>query len=381
MKSRSALSVVVLVAIAASWVWAAEVDWSRTVNLEAKAMPLSQVLSLLLKDSDISYSINPPMAGGIPVTAVLKNVTLQMAVAEVSRAAGMDYRVEGSVLRFLSKDALEDEPPADSSVTPGLPPRFPPGAKIEAAVVDLRYARPGDIAPLLHKPGELQVTVTGNKLLLRGTGEAVRQAQDLVAALDDENLLPRPISVKVAVSETRGKTQAAAVLTQLNITMIEGQQAVMDVGSAGSPPPGDPGATRPAIRPAAAAAPPISGFRIDLTPAIDPEGNICLTGTAEFRWGALPAQVPVNELPLNKCLRPGKTEVIGEISRVIGEAASTLQITATATVGEGRVRLPPGPRHPRPRMQPPGPPAPKGGAPGQPGAPPRPPAPKPPAQS
>ena len=83
-----------------------------------KDVPLPDAIGMLLKDTAISYTVDPAVAQ-LRVTAVLRSVTLDQAFEQILKAAGAIYRVENGVYRI---DAANSPVTAGEAAVPvGLP--------------------------------------------------------------------------------------------------------------------------------------------------------------------------------------------------------------------------------------------------------------------
>ena len=169
----------------------------KLVNLEVRDTPLADALETLLGDAGINYTIDPSV-NDLKVTAVLRNVNLKTALKQVLKAAGAVQTFQNdtySVKRRPSRDVVEVQ-------SGPVPPYARPGTtktEIVALIVALKYLDPGEIAPMLVKPGRLEVqSVSGGKPVLRGSEEALQEAKTLIRALDDESALARPVRIKLA---------------------------------------------------------------------------------------------------------------------------------------------------------------------------------------
>ncbi len=65
--------------------------WNETVDVKFKDMPLEEALDILFKDTGTSYVMERGIEQ-LKVTAILKNVPRQSALAEVLKAAGATHR-------------------------------------------------------------------------------------------------------------------------------------------------------------------------------------------------------------------------------------------------------------------------------------------------
>lgn len=300
-------------------------NWSKTVNIEFKQTGLMDAISVLLSDTGISYMINPQL-NNLKVTAVLRDVTLDRALQEIAKAAGADYRTDGGIVSFTP--GRSGNVPGMLSQGPGAQhpqPGVPNDATTEVILIQLRYLEPGEVAPLVSGPGVQVQTVTGGKLILRGPAAQLQKAKELVAALDTETALPRMIQVKVTVKETGA---AEARVNVLSVGCVEGQNCHAEVNSG---------------VPVDANKLGVTSFSADLLPTINEDGKICVTGNVSFRWGVSDSgtghvdYVDAQRISTSRCLEPGKSEVIGGLTRTDSEGwESSLEISAVAVIVPGR---------------------------------------------
>ncbi len=316
--------------------------WNELVSLEVKDMPLADAIETLLKGSGINYAIDPSI-NDLKVTAVLKNVPRLSALTHTVGAAGAElHRQEPNVVSIRRGSA---DPPGMAGPLVGVPPGSVPALPdtSKTAVVQLKYLNPGEIAPLLVKPGWLEVqSVSGGKLVLRGSEEALQEAKTLIEALDDESALPRPVRIQISAEATitpKGKKPIEVTSTQ-TIVAAEGQNPEMTIiGNS---------------RVESLAMDFNAGHTLILsvTPWVGRDGRISLSGSLMYRYlfesklhiGLHALYDTPDTTTFAVSLEPGKPQVIASDGPrpSNGVAEAVLVITASATVEEGRLRVPPG---------------------------------------
>lgn len=328
----------------------------RPINIEFKDMSLPDAIDALFKDSGVSYTLDPAV-GQLKVTAVLKNVTVQQALSQVCRAAGAVYRVEGGVYAIGPRptggggsDATSPTP-AGLRSSPGAPQTLtaPPGNDLVTQIVGLKYVNAGDMAPIIkaNSPNLLEVSATsGNKIILWGPQNDVSAAMTLIAALDDENALPKPIRLKMtakitvgtakgpktyeASTESVGAEQRPSLLnlqTQIvyytKYSTVTGKGQVIEQSQ-----------------------PNYNHIRlVDATviPSLDPDGRIGLSGKGHFAFPL--SSTTGNELSKDFDVAASATQgepftvAAGSINLEIGKIDFT--VTITASPEEGRVYIAP----------------------------------------
>ncbi len=304
------------------------------VNINAKDVPLSEVLDMIFKDTGASYTLDPQVAD-LRVTMVLKDAPFDIALRTVVKAAGAVYRVSAGVYSIEPK-------PVSMPVLPGGPEPAPgQGIGMNApamASIDLKYLTPPDVAPILMRTPGIMVTGTGpNRITIAGTPEAVESAKQLIASIDTESALLRIINIKLVAKETGGPNPFTS---ELNIGAVEGQQAHAEVTTR----------VRMGARPDAVI--PVT-FAAQVTPVVKENGQICLSLWVDYRRGPDDNQSSTT----TRCLDPGKPAVVAGFEKSeVGDSKwwrraplTTIDITATATLSGERVPpMPPAGPQPQP---------------------------------
>lgn len=332
MRRRSTLSLLICAAILIGSCVACSTDTAadKRVSIDAKNLPLGEVIDMLFKGTGLSYTLDPQV-GHLMVTMVLKDVPFDVALTQVVKAAGAVYRVEGNVYTISTK------PMGGYPAGPGAPMNV---SAEHMTSVRLKYLTPGELMPIVSRNPQVIVTVTGpNTLMLAGKQDDVMRVVEMISSLDTESALLRVINIKLVATETGG---SEPLVNELNIGAVEGQQAHAQVSSK----------IRAAVNGRTAQHPdaviPV-WFAAQVTPIVKDDGQICLTVWVDYSRGPDAKQSTTT----TRCLEPGKPVVVAGFTRTgEGSGETKFELTATATLSGERV--PPIPLGPMPAQSLPG---------------------------
>lgn len=354
MRNRIALSLLACVVLLAGVAGAVVAQYTGpNVNIEAKDVPLSQVIDSLFKDTGLSYTLDPGITH-LRVTAVLKNVPFEVALKQVVQAAGAVYRVEGGTYTISPKSPMGGYPHSS--------PDMPADAVTEK--IPLNFVEPGDVIPAVaqgynslpgHPDSLLRVAATGpGFIVLKGTPEAIEQAKKVIRLLDTPDAFPRAVRVSVTakVTVTRdGKSQTYSATTES--AGIEGAPVPLNI-DAGRQPATRPPGSKAEISSGRPGAMPANALRLNLTlvPTIAPVpmdaryGNLPQLGIGLSGAGAVEGEVPfhfMKAFEVAASVASGAETTIASGSVDLGEGKVQFSVVATATAEEVRVKRPQGP--------------------------------------
>lgn len=320
--------------------------WQRVINMELKDMPLPDAIDALLKDTGISYSIEPN-AQQLKVTAVLKSIPLDSAFKGVMKAAGAVYRVENNVYRIALRPVFSttmENTYGDSVV----------GLSVNE-VVSLKYVNAGDIASLV-KTGHSQLSVSatdGNKLFLSGPAVEVDDARALIAKLDDESALSKTIRLKLAVKIITTTSKGRKTYEQSTESIgAEGMPAILHLQIltpyyTSHSTVATNGKVIKQTTPNFITTP----LQATVVPTLEADGRIGLTGKGIFEFAFLSPGMSI-PAQIQKSFYVAASEVAGKPTTIAAGTATLdtgkaeFTVTMTATPEQGRVRVPSQPETP-----------------------------------
>lgn len=346
------------------------------VTLQLKDTPLSDVLTMLFKVRRGNYVLGP-MPNAPTVTIILQEVPFEDALAAVMKAVGATYtRANGTYYFAMAPSAVDEATEAQlmtqladlygklTSLRKTYPESHPdvmmakgtladverklcqlwvrtasiqtsqieqkPAEKPISEVIQLRYLRPADIAPMVQTvSGVRTITTVGtNKLLVTGTKSAIEEVKTLIATLDDESAFPKPVRVKVEVRvdvTQSGQKPTSCSLSSDGVGAMGSSIPIMlDV----TPLPND---SRYLV----------GQFSAQITPSAAPDGTISLRGDGSFKcqMGRETISKPFSVLSI---VVAGKPVVIASGSYAIEDRTASFEVLAAVTVDA--VPSPPAPK-------------------------------------
>jgi len=335
MKARSTLSLLLCaIALVAPCVGQAA-DEPPRINLEAKDMPLSQVLDTLFKGTGLSYTVDP-MIGQLRVTAVLRNVGFEIALRNVTKAAGVVYRIDGETYAFSSR-------PDPGGYRPTVDPQSEAEGVVEK--IPLEFVEPPDVMPVLQMDRTVQVVGAGPSfVMIKGSEDAIEKAKKTIRMLDTPDAFPQAVRIKLAARITVQEQGKPAKTYEASSE---------SVGAAGAPMPLQiTAASGRQPRPQAEGRPPVppqeNAVEVMLMPVVDGQGKISLSGQGNIR-GELPIHYDKGFQVAVACAS-GQKAIIAAGSATLDAGKVDFEVAVTPTVEKERVRRPMG--RPEPGFQP-----------------------------
>lgn len=308
------------------------------VNLEFRQTPLADALDTLLKDIGVSYTIDPSV-NDLKVSAVLKNVSSETALREITKAAGAVYRIDGGVI-LISRVLQPLRPPA---------PPAPGGLGNEAMVIEVRNLSAGDIARVLPNFGASVMVVSGDKLVLSGSQEAIDKTWRVIEAIDVPQRAVRPVRVKVTMTVTLPGAKPYNASLSTESIGAEGRPAPLNLSSTIVLP----HVTRETPN---FIDKPIK-MTLTLTPIVCEDGSINLTGSGHIgvaitkattkpsaqQKGVVPSRQTIEKsFDVAVSAQPGKSVVLAAGSVDVDFGKASFEVSAVAVVEEGCLtKLPP----------------------------------------
>lgn len=162
------------------------------VTRDFKDMPLVAALQSILRDTGISYSIDPMLAqANLKVTAVLRNVPLESALDTIANAAGVAYEMNDGVLKIKPATPSYYR---QSAAVQGIAQTAQPQ---RTEVLNLQYADNSAVLPILSQvEGVSNVTGLGsNQIILQGSADALKEAKRTADILDTPGIYPRAVRI------------------------------------------------------------------------------------------------------------------------------------------------------------------------------------------
>jgi type II secretory pathway component GspD/PulD (secretin) len=148
----------------------------RKVDVQIKDTPLPQVIELLFKGTDVSWTVQPDI-NNVKVTAVLKNVSLDTALREVAKASGTTYSVVTNDNK-LNVTFQKSSPPANLQGTQSVSDQV----KTTTRAILPNYANAGDLLDIIRQSKGIVRVMTNNAgaLVMEGTEEGIEEAETLI---------------------------------------------------------------------------------------------------------------------------------------------------------------------------------------------------------
>jgi hypothetical protein len=350
-----------------------EAVFARIVDLELNQVRLYKALDELFKGADLTYFVDPEIRD-VRVTAVLKNVSVNDAFQQILGAAGAVAERENGKLFIMRRQPYssfaielqrriaemmaelarervgktEDDPDVKSlekaieelqkrladerTVIPQIlsipnwnyatPSTSGKGGKTQ--VFTINYINPAELVPLIYALGARQVTVvSGGKLVINASEEAMAQAAEIIRQVDTEEALPRPVTVKIhatyQVTDEAGKTESLESSTFG--TVAEGQP--IKLGTVAAPKNDD---VLPGLL-----------LDIQLLPEVGAGDQVTLVGTVAMPVPEKP-EIKISDTPVAVTVKSGASAVISEGSLDISGGKLEFEIRAEVTVGKERLK-------------------------------------------
>lgn len=313
--------------------------WQKQIAIEFRDVPLADAVEGMLKDTGISYTVDPGIQQ-LKVTAVLKNISLEQGFNQVIKAAGAVYRVENGVYSIGPRPTTFEN--TSGSAALAAPPGTPAGGT-ETIVVTVEYVDASDVAALLSGRGVTISATNRNKLILTGTVNDLEKVTAIINALDDETAFPRIVRLKMDVKTTvhtaKGQktydTSTESVGPDRGIILLN-LSAVMPYMTSYTTVTKTGQAVKQS-QPNFVSAPTIY---VNLMPTITADGSICLTGkgSISIAFGSpIPTQI-AKDFDVAASATPGQPVVVAAGSATTDQGKAEFKVTVTATMEKGRAR-------------------------------------------
>ncbi len=321
------------------------------LDMQFTDTPLHIALDAMFKGSGKNYTLDPALQQ-FKVTAVLKNVSLDTALTQLLRNLSAIYEVaeDGTYnIKSLPQQSFSVNAPT-SAATPAASPRVSanqPQGEVQTTVSELKYISAGDAAEVISKaPGVQQVSAAnGNRLIIQATPEGLNNAAQIIAGIDSNRTLPKPIrlklTAKVTVTES-GKPKTYEASTES--VGAEFRKSLLDLSAVSVYHTNyDKVVDKQVVKQS------IPNFQNDallsatVIPKIVSDGRISIHGTGHISLPMTPppGNVLSKDFDIAASVEPGKPYNVasGSVRMTIGDAAFVVSITATPE--EGYVDVPP----------------------------------------
>ncbi|HEX3703301.1 MAG TPA: type IV pilus secretin PilQ [Vicinamibacterales bacterium] len=168
------------------------------VSLDFQGADLRAVLRTFAEISGLNMVIDPKVNGTVDVA--LRDVPWDQALDIILRANGLEYRVDGTIVRIAPRDVFtaEDKSRTDAAQAQAL------AGDLIVLTKTLSYARAEELKDLLTKSalssrGTVQVDPRTNTLIISDLRERLQTATDLIATLDK----PQPqVEIEARIVQT-----------------------------------------------------------------------------------------------------------------------------------------------------------------------------------
>ena len=158
------------------------------LSLDLDGVDLRAVLRTLADVSGLNMVIDPDVQGSVDIK--LTDVPWDQALDVILRGNGLDYSVDGTIVRISKIKTLEDENKARQSAAQAAAERQAQAGGLAFETFPLSYAKAAEIAPLLKgslrlsKYGQVQVDVRTNTLIIADLPEQFGPIRQLLTTLD-----------------------------------------------------------------------------------------------------------------------------------------------------------------------------------------------------
>jgi type IV pilus assembly protein PilQ len=153
------------------------------VSLDFQGADLRAVLRTFAEISGLNMVIDPRVSGTVDVA--LRDVPWDQALDIILRANGLDWRVDGTIVRIAPRDVFtaEDKARSEAAAAQAL------AGDTVVMTRTLSYAKAQDLVPLITRSalsvkGSVLVDPRTNTLIITDLPERLPTAQDLIATLD-----------------------------------------------------------------------------------------------------------------------------------------------------------------------------------------------------
>ena len=144
-----------------------DVDDLNLVTVHAEDAHLPSILAILAKESGYNIVTDPNVNRQEKISIHLDDVPIEQAINLVVRAVGLSYEVVGNSFLIADPKKLKEE------------------VGVSSFVIELKYASAEEIKSMLQDiSDQIQVDISGNKLLVNASPKKIAEIQDVVKQID-----------------------------------------------------------------------------------------------------------------------------------------------------------------------------------------------------
>ena len=137
------------------------------VTVHAEDAHLPSILAILAKESGYNIVTDPNVNRQEKISIHLDDVPIEQAINLVVRAVGLGYEVVGNSFLIADPKKLKEE------------------VGVSSFVIDLKYASAQEVKSMLQDiSDQIQVDISGNKLLVNASPKKIAEIQDVVKQID-----------------------------------------------------------------------------------------------------------------------------------------------------------------------------------------------------
>ena len=137
------------------------------VSVHAEDAYLPGILSILAKESGYNIVTDPNVNQQDKISMHLDDVPIEQAINLVVRAVGLSYEIVGNSFLIAEPKKLEEE------------------VGITSHIIDLKYSDAQEVKSLLQDlTNQIQVDVSGNKLLVNASPRKIAEIEEVVRKID-----------------------------------------------------------------------------------------------------------------------------------------------------------------------------------------------------
>ena len=137
------------------------------VTVHAEDAHLPSILAILAKESGYNIVTDPNVNRQEKISIHLDDVPIEQAINLVVRAVGLSYEVVGNSFLIADPKKLKEE------------------VGVSSFVIELKYASAEEVKAMLQDiSDQIQVDISGNKLLVNASPKKIAEIQDVVKQID-----------------------------------------------------------------------------------------------------------------------------------------------------------------------------------------------------
>lgn len=181
-------------------------ELQKLVTIDAEDAFLPSILAILAEESGYNIVTGPGVNKEERVSVHLKNTPIEQAMNLVVRAAGLSYEVVGNSFLVASSKKLKEE------------------VGLTSYVIELQYAVATEVQALLEDfNAQIQVDVSGNKLLIITSPKVIAEIYKVIEKIDKPSLqiMLEAQLIEVAVEDEERLGIDWGKLSEINVLVSE----------------------------------------------------------------------------------------------------------------------------------------------------------------